>query len=201
MILSSDKIRQEIENGNVFVGENKERCIKLSELKFDTTSLELHLGNTFKIWKKPIPGEVISVDPSNTDFNFRQYALKFTEDGKTESDGSFILASKEFVLCQTSEYIRLPKHIAARVEGKSKLARLGIAIHLTAPTIHANWEGYITLEIYNHSPISIRLNPGLGISQLIFEEVTGDILNKENTFSQNQESALGRSEENGVAHK
>ena len=88
-----------------------------------------------------------------------------------------------FLLGWTIEKIQLPhtSRIAARVEGKSSLARIGIGVHVTAPTIHAGF-GYrpndpnfpgnpIQLEIWNTGPFRIRLVKGLRICQLIFEEV------------------------------
>ena len=73
--------------------------------------------------------------------------------------------------------------IAARVEGKSSLARIGMGVHITAPTIHAGF-GFkendtsfpgssIQLEIWNIGPLTIRLQKGMRICQLIFEEVHG----------------------------
>src|SRR5262249_40241594 len=63
--------------------------------------------------------------------------------------------------------------LAARVEGKSSLARLGLVIHMTAPTIHADFEGRIRLEMMNHGAVPIRLWPGMRICQLIFETTLG----------------------------
>ena len=97
----------------------------------------------------------------------------------------FRLAPASFVLGWTIEKIRLPytSRLAARVEGKSSLARLGIGVHVTAPTIHAGFgdkagdPAYpgtpIQLEIWNAGPLPIRLIKGLRICQLIFEEVHG----------------------------
>ncbi|HEX9587843.1 MAG TPA: hypothetical protein VGA15_08865 [Bradyrhizobium sp.] len=63
--------------------------------------------------------------------------------------------------------------LAARVEGKSSLARLGIAVHLTAPTIHAGFKGRVRLEIVNHGPLPIVLKSGMRICQFIFEMTHG----------------------------
>lgn len=49
--------------------------------------------------------------------------------------------------------------IAARVEGRSSLARIGLMLHLTAPTIHAGFEGNITIEMLSHSPFRGRTRP------------------------------------------
>jgi dCTP deaminase len=79
------------------------------------------------------------------------------------------------VLGWTAEYINIPTdaRLAARVEGKSSLARIGIGVHLTAPTIHAGFKGQIRLEIVNHGPVPIILKPGMRICQLVFELTLG----------------------------
>jgi dCTP deaminase len=59
------------------------------------------------------------------------------------------------------------------VEGKSSLARLGLAIHVTAPTIHGGFSGNIQLEVINYGPLPIKLRPGMKICQLIFEQTLG----------------------------
>jgi dCTP deaminase len=105
-------------------------------------------------------------------------SVEMTLDGYSLSPGSFLLG-------WTVEKVQLPyrSRIAARVEGKSSLARLGMGVHVTAPTIHAGF-GYnegnpdfagnpIQLEIWNFGPLTIKLMTGMRICQLIFEEVHG----------------------------
>src|SRR5260370_38238383 len=88
-----------------------------------------------------------------------------------------------FVLGFTQQRIYLPNssRLAARVEGKSSLARLGVGIHVTAPTIHAGF-GYnpkdpshlglpIQLEIFNVGNQVVVLDTGMPICQPILEEV------------------------------
>jgi dCTP deaminase len=98
------------------------------------------------------------------------YAKPFTRD----SGGSFVLPPGKFALGITHEWIELPRRskIAARVEGRSTLARLGLAIHMTAPIIHAGFEGRIVLEMYNFGPYPLRLRPReFAVCQLIFERL------------------------------
>jgi dCTP deaminase len=78
------------------------------------------------------------------------------------------------------------------VEGKSSLARIGLGVHVTAPTIHAGFEGLITLEIKNHGTAAIRLRPGMPICQLIFESVFGTPSVVLEGIFQNQQSVSGR---------
>jgi dCTP deaminase len=76
-----------------------------------------------------------------------------------------------FVLATTFERIRLPNHLAARVEGKSSLARLGISVHFTAPKIDPGWQGPITLELYNLGAFVVELKPKMEICALIIERL------------------------------
>jgi len=116
-------------------------------------------------------GEVIETGP---EFKYGEFRDKYTR-SKILTDKGYVLSPNAFVLAWTREKIILPNHsrIAARVEGKSSLARLGLAVHVTAPTIHAGFEGPIQLELCNHGLFSIRLIPGMPICQLIFEMTLG----------------------------
>ena len=87
----------------------------------------------------------------------------------------FLLPPRKLALAWTRAYIELKTEarLAARVEGKSSLARLGLVVHMTVPTIHAGFEGRIRLEMMNHGAVQIRLCPGTRICQLIFETTLG----------------------------
>lgn len=80
-----------------------------------------------------------------------------------------------FILAWTAESVSLPRQsrLAARVEGKSSLARLGIAVHVTAPTIHSGFDGQIQLAMCNPGPLRVKLHAGLRICQLMFEMSLG----------------------------
>lgn len=101
--------------------------------------------------------------------------IKSVTEPLTLTDNGWDLEPKKLVLGWTRERIELPLHgrVAARVEGKSGLARIGLSIHCTAPTIHAGFVGTIQLEIVNHGPIPIKLRPSVSICQLVFEQTLG----------------------------
>ncbi|MFJ4902897.1 dCTP deaminase [Streptomyces sp. NPDC088727] len=82
-----------------------------------------------------------------------------------DEDG-WLMQPGDFVLASTVERITLPPSLAARVEGKSSLGRLGLAVHVTAGFIDPGFCGQITLEIANLSPWSIRLRRQMPIAQL-----------------------------------
>jgi dCTP deaminase len=75
---------------------------------------------------------------------------------------------------RTLEHLTLParSNLAARVEGRSKQARLGMTAHITAPTIHSGYAGKVTLEIKNFGPFYLQVVPNQSrLCQLIFESV------------------------------
>ena len=85
-----------------------------------------------------------------------------------EGDAPFILHPGEFVLGSTYETVTLPDDLAARVEGKSSLGRLGLLTHATAGFVDPGFSGHVTLELANVATLPIRLYPGMKIGQLCF---------------------------------
>jgi dCTP deaminase len=150
-----------------------------------STAIDLTLDGQIRRWKDPSKAGMESVIvPASKEFNYTKLADTHTETIDYTAVGHYDLKPKEFILGWTVERIQLPhaSRIAARVEGKSSLARLGMGVHVTAPTIHAGF-GYdpsrpefcqpIQLEIFNVGTLTIRLIKGMPICQLIFEEVHG----------------------------
>lgn len=85
-----------------------------------------------------------------------------------EGDEPFILHPGEFALGSTFEQVTLPADVAARVEGKSSLGRLGLLTHATAGFIDPGFTGHVTLELANVATLPIKLWPGMKIGQLCF---------------------------------
>jgi dCTP deaminase len=83
-------------------------------------------------------------------------------------DEPFILHPGEFVLGSTYEVVSLPDDVAARLEGKSSLGRLGLLTHSTAGFIDPGFSGHVTLELANVANLPIKLWPGMKIGQLCF---------------------------------
>ena len=80
----------------------------------------------------------------------------------------FILHPGEFVLGSTYEVVTLPDDLAARLEGKSSLGRLGLLTHSTAGFVDPGFSGHVTLELSNVATLPIKLWPGMKIGQLCF---------------------------------
>lgn len=166
MILSDRELLMEIEAGHLVF----DPPVTVEDMS--TTSVDLHLGNDVGQFRVP-PGALQQrIDLSHDDVG----GLLGDGDGSIIEwrkllDDGFELAPDQFVLAYTREKLTLPAHLAARVEGRSTIARFGIGIHSTAPTVHATFSGHLTLEIANHGPIPCLLVPGMAICQLIVERV------------------------------
>jgi dCTP deaminase len=90
------------------------------------------------------------------------------------TDGEpFVLHPGEFVLASTYELVSLPNDLAARLEGKSSLGRLGLVTHSTAGFIDPGFEGHVTLELSNLATLPIKLWPGMKVGQLAVFQMTG----------------------------
>jgi dCTP deaminase len=179
MILSDREIRAALERGAV-------RIVPAPSLEaFSSTALDLTLGSELRV--RPVFANGLPetrVRPKSPGFTITRVLEQLTQPLRIPAEG-YGLLSGSFVLGWTAERIQLPhrSRLAGRVEGKSSLARLGIGIHVTAPTIHAgfgtkeednNYEGSaLQLEIWNVGSLTTVLDPGLPICRLIFEEVHG----------------------------
>jgi dCTP deaminase len=81
-------------------------------------------------------------------------------------DQNLLLKPGAFALASTVERFKIPNNILATVHDKSTWARRGLAVQTTV--IEPGWEGYLTLELSNHSNNSIKLESGSPIAQIIF---------------------------------
>lgn len=86
--------------------------------------------------------------------------------------GYFIIHPGEFILGSTFEKVALPGNLAAHVEGRSSLGRVGLIIHATAGYVDPGFSGYLTLEISNLSRLPIKVYSGMRIGQLAFFQMS-----------------------------
>lgn len=143
---------------------------------FQSTAVDLTLASTLRVFKAGIPGLDAAIDPFRPGYNIMELLNGLTETVEIDPIHGYVLAGKTLVLAWTVEAVALHEHgrVAARVEGKSSLARIGLAVHVTAPTIHAGFKApSIQLEIINHGPLPIKLRSGMPVCQLIFEQTLG----------------------------
>ena len=151
MLLSDRDIRAELESGRVALEPYDASMLQPS-------SIDVRLDKFFRLFdnhKYPV------IDPS-------QDQPELTHLIETAPDEPFILHPGEFVLGSTFELVSLPDDIAARLEGKSSLVRLGLLTHSTAGFIDPGFTGHVTLELSNVATLPIKLWPGMKIGQLCF---------------------------------
>lgn len=141
---------------------------------YSSTSVDLTLDPILSVFRQNVAGVEQVIDPSGAMSGSDAIIQQLTERQEI-GDAGYLLAPHKLILAWTREYVNLKfdARLAVRVEGKSSLARLGLAVHVTAPTIHSGFDGRIRLEIINHGPLPIRLRSGMRVCQLIFEQTLG----------------------------
>ena len=163
MVFSKDDIRNALAQGQLVIDPIP------SEGMYSTSSVDLRLESSFIVFDNPGPDSGVFVTIGSSDPE--EIAARYGTRMEIPPTGYLELKPGQFALANTVERVELPLHLAARVEGKSSLARFGLSIHQTAPTIHADFRGNIRLEISNVGPFLCRLPPGIPICQLIVEEL------------------------------
>jgi len=185
MILSNIEIHKALDEGRLVIEPEPEPRYKEVGVKYcpyDTHTIDLKLGDEITIPKEGA------------------YAYDFMASGKVADliaqnsekrtlvpNQPYHLKTGNFILAQTLETIKLPidkgqPYLAARIEGKSSRARCGLLVHFTAPTVHPEWEGQLTLEIMNLGKTPFLLHSGMPIAQLIVEQVHGELRSNQSQF-------------------
>jgi dCTP deaminase len=85
---------------------------------------------------------------------------------------SCIIPPNSFALARTVEYFRVPRNVLVLCLGKSTYARCGIIVNVTP--LEPEWEGYVTLEFSNTTPLPARIYANEGVAQVIFLEAAPD---------------------------
>lgn len=114
---------------------------------------DIRVSNQFKIFTNV---HSAIVDPKQ--FNPKSF-VDFTGD-------VCIIPPNSFVLAQTVEYFRIPRDVITVCLGKSTYARCGLIVNVTP--FEPEWEGFVTLEISNTTPLPARVYANEGIAQVLF---------------------------------
>lgn len=96
---------------------------------------------------------------------------RVTEDGIVWDEG-WLLPAHSFALASTSGRVTIEDRHAIRLEGKSSLARLGLAVHITAGFFDPGFRGHPTLELFNFTDFGFLLIPGMPICQVAVEPLS-----------------------------
>lgn len=150
MILSDRDIKDRIKEGRLVIDPFDEDCVQPSTYDF-------HLGDEFRVFQ-----------PRSQRYIDLRSRESITTLVQVDTVNGFVLHPSEFVLATTVEWVELPIDLAAKLEGKSSLGRLGLVVHATAGYIDPGFKGQITFEMSNLNSIPIVLYPGMKVAQICF---------------------------------
>ena len=154
-VLAREEILRLVDSGTVQVDP-------LREDQVGPGSIDLHLGNEFRVFKKLRNACVVE----------ERISLEELSD-RVEVEDSFTLMPGETVLGITRERIKLPANVCGWLEGRSRFARIGLVIHMTASFVQPGVNNRQVLEIGNLAPFPLVLKPGVRICQIILERTEG----------------------------
>jgi dCTP deaminase len=160
VLLSDRDIKAEVDAGRVVLDPWDPEMIQPS-------SVDVRLDRYFRLFdnhKYPY------IDPSEDQPDLTRLV-------EVEPDEAFVLHPGEFVLGSIYETVTLPDDVAARVEGKSSLGRLGLLTHATAGFVDPGFSGHVTLELSNVATLPIKLWPGMKVGQLCFFRLSSSVEN------------------------
>ncbi len=156
MILTKEVILKEMKRKNIIVTPFNLSCV-------GPGSIDLTLSSTIRVFDKK--KDIVRVD-EQADYKLLTKVVDIKR--------GYILKPGQLVMGITQEKITLKGDICGWLNSRSRFARIGLMSHITAPFIAPGVSNQQVLEIYNASPISLKLIPGVKICQLIFERCEGN---------------------------
>ena len=159
MLLSDRDIHGAITEGRIEI----DPADGLSE-RIGPESVDLRLGDTFLVFER---NKQPYIDPRRP-----ETAHGTTRLVQPDPDDPFIIHPQELVLARTLERLHIADDLAARLEGRSSLGRLGIIVHSTASLFHPGWDGHATMELGNLGVMPVALYPGMRVCAFTFESLS-----------------------------
>ena len=154
-ILTKDKILEELRKGNIKIKSFKKENL-------GPASYDMSIGNEFRRFVKQ--GKPLLID-EHADYK------KITKLVKTTNP--FVLEPGESALGITKEELTLPDNICGWIQGRSRFARLGLMVHITASFIQPGVKNKQVLEFFNANPEPVAIKPGTRVCTIIFETCEG----------------------------
>ncbi len=162
MILSDTHIKKALIEGRVKITPKPNLKVQLG-----SCSIDLHLGNHFRVFKHSSHPYIDLAGPVDTDKLMKEIVVKKGE--------AFVMQPGDFALVTTVENLVLADDLLGRIEGRSSLGRLGIIVHGTASVFDPGWRGKPTMELGNLGVMPVALYPGMRICAFTFEEVSSKV--------------------------
>ena len=155
MTVLSDKWIKEMAKNHNMISPFENKQIRGTKISYGLSSFgyDARVSNEFKIFTN-VNSEI--VDPKN-----------FKQSNFVSKKGSeCIIPPNSFVLASTIEYFKIPNDILVICLGKSTYARCGIIVNVTP--LEPGWEGCVTLEFSNTTPLPAKIYANEGVAQFIF---------------------------------
>jgi len=156
MVLSDNDIRAAMKSGKLRFEP------ALSPDQIGSASVDLTLDGKFWVFRKKYAKSERAVDLSKVSF------VEATEEHKEKS---ITLAPGGMCLGITREKICMPPDMIGTLEGRSRYARMGLAVHVTSALVMPGSDNRQVLEIVNFAPFQVTIHKGMRISQIIFEKL------------------------------
>ena len=155
MTVLSDKWIKEMAKTHNMISPFEDKQVRGTKISYGLSSFgyDARVSNEFKIFTN-VNSEII--DPK--DFKQNNFVSKNGEE--------CIIPPNSFVLSSTVEYFKIPNNIMVICLGKSTYARCGIIVNVTP--LEPSWEGYVTLEFSNTTPLPAKIYANEGVAQFIF---------------------------------
>lgn len=136
--------------------DDRFKIVPFDPMLIQPASIDVRLDRVFRVFDNH---RYSHIDPAAEQPNL-------TQEVSIGAGEQLVLHPGEFILGSTVEAVSLGRDVAARLEGKSSLGRLGLVVHSTAGFIDPGFEGTITVELANLARLPILLRPGMLIGQL-----------------------------------
>ncbi len=156
-VLTRDVILSEIERGRL-------RIEPLDPCQIGAASIDLHLGNELRVMTAQRNGPVRVTDDEES--SMETEVIPFTE--------PYVLEPGRTVHGVTRERLVFPPDICAWIEGRSRIARFGLTVHVSSGFVQPGVANHQVLELSNLSGVPLQIEPGTRICQIVLQRTEGE---------------------------
>jgi dCTP deaminase len=156
-VLTRDEILRRLSAGEIVIDP-------YSESQVGPASVDLHLASTFRVFRRV--REIFHVT-EEADYEAVSEVIDVAP------GDYFVLMPGETCHGLTKERIALPDDLCGWLHGRSRFARLGLIVHMTAPLVQPGVNNHQALEMNNAGPMPLALRPGTAVCQIVLETCIG----------------------------
>ena len=156
-VLTRGEIEKEIESGRL-------RIDPFDRSQIGPASIDLHLGREIRVPHPENNGPIHVTDDADPQMHT----------DLVEIDGHYVLEPGHTIHGVTVEQVCLPPDLCAWIEGRSRIARFGLTVHVTSGFVHPGVKNCQVLEMTNVSGIPLAIHAGIRICQIVLERTEGE---------------------------